>query len=588
MEPSQASAAQTLTPSKRAHVLLRVGVTGHRMLSDPGNLAKKVNEALATMESWFEDTPPSYEILSSLADGADRLVAECIIKRKSAEVPPLLRAILPMRQDVYYGTFLTAEEILKSGAVPPTDFDSVAEFQRFLQNATVLVAPLPKTSLGTDPANIYKLEDHRHYAYRWSGEYVVNHCDLLIAIWNGKAETRVGSSAQIVKYARKNGRSLVWINSATGELRWEISSDDLVAQYYCLAKYRDELSAELPDPLTAEQHYLRLVAEANTANFNEQGFDALLREVLPLQVKASTLATRYQNLYFRVGTLGYLCAAAAVFTAAWLSLLAPKAPPESYFIEALFITGALVSGLLMKNKGWQKKWIDFRYLTERLRATSFLYVANVEFELLPEYPDLRFNWLPEGWVTLLLRKVWNKLPPVDPDGKKFNNPKHVRALTSFLYHAWIHDQQDYYDAASDKNKERNEILEYISLGLLWLTLGIAVAYGFGRFEGFHRDLERLGEWPHMLAVALPAVTGALAGIMIFRHFGRNADRYSSMSHFLSAVETQLLGAAGLDGNENDGVDLPRVQALIREADRAMAHEHEGWRTVFGVRLPGPG
>jgi len=34
--------------------------------------------------------------------------------------------------------------------------------------------------------------------------------------------------------------------------------------------------------------------------------------------------------------------------------------------------------------------------------------------------------------------------------------------------------------------------------------------------------------------------------------------------------------------------LSPLQRLIREADAAMIHEHQGWRAVIGVHLPGPG
>jgi hypothetical protein len=34
--------------------------------------------------------------------------------------------------------------------------------------------------------------------------------------------------------------------------------------------------------------------------------------------------------------------------------------------------------------------------------------------------------------------------------------------------------------------------------------------------------------------------------------------------------------------------LSPLQRLMREADAAMIHEHQGWRAVIGVHLPGPG
>jgi hypothetical protein len=90
------------------------------------------------------------------------------------------------------------------------------------------------------------------------------------------------------------------------------------------------------------------------------------------------------------------------------------------------------------------------------------------------------------------------------------------------------------------------------------------------------------------AVTLPAVAAALAGISVFRHFHRNAERCTNMSDFLKEIGSNMLDAAGLCPSEQQRKpDLTRVLDLVQKADAAMAHEHEGWRVVFGVKLPGP-
>jgi len=55
----------------------------------------------------------------------------------------------------------------------------------------------------------------RAEAYARAGRYVVDHCDVLIALWDGKPEDGPGGTAEIVRYAREKGRELAWIDPGT-------------------------------------------------------------------------------------------------------------------------------------------------------------------------------------------------------------------------------------------------------------------------------------------------------------------------------------------------------------------------------------
>jgi hypothetical protein len=584
---------------------VRLGVTGHRTLENPAMICEKIEEVLADLEQWFEGRNYTVEILTSLADGTDRLVPQCVLAKARKDQDSAsgakpdgpevdLKIVLPIREDVYCKTFLDLAGSDSTERPSTANSPSVKEFHALLAGAkTILTAPMPTDSLGNDPAEVYKNAADRHAAYRWTGNYIVEHCDILLAVSNGKRESRPGSTAQVVEYARRSGRSVVWIHAQTGEIKWLVSGDDLAAQYFFFRQYDEELHKVKVDSTAIDQRYLQLVREAERAGLANDGFSQLRSMVLPRFLQARDLATQYQKYYYFCGSLGYLCAALAVCTAAVLSLAYPKGPRTWYLLEALFIVVTTICGQLLKHRGWQRKWIDYRYLAERLRATCFLYIAGIPFEPAPAYPDTQFDWLPDGWVSLALRKVWSGLPVLKSDEERFRDSSQVRALGAFLFRAWINNQQLYYFEASDQNKTRNERYEGLALVLLALTGLIALIYGAaGLFRAKPEDwlsmLDWLEEGPHIAAVAFPAITSALAGIMIFRHFARNAERYSSMSHFLGEVGVRLLTTIGLSGNEEQIPDLATLRRLVQDADRAMAHEHEGWRTVFGVRLPGPG
>jgi len=66
----------------------RIGVTGHRKLADVAAIEAGVDAALAAIEARFPNEP--LRILSSLAEGADRLVAQRILACSGARLVVVL------------------------------------------------------------------------------------------------------------------------------------------------------------------------------------------------------------------------------------------------------------------------------------------------------------------------------------------------------------------------------------------------------------------------------------------------------------------------------------------------------------------
>lgn len=122
-----------------------------------------------------------FTILSALAEGADRLVAYEILNRPGSK----LQVVLPSGKADYSQDFKTPE--------------SIVEFEALLSRAQcVKEIPPPKS---------------RTEAYAQVGRYVVDHCDVLIALWGGKRAAGQGGTADIVQYARKMRCPLFWIRT---------------------------------------------------------------------------------------------------------------------------------------------------------------------------------------------------------------------------------------------------------------------------------------------------------------------------------------------------------------------------------------
>jgi hypothetical protein len=121
------------------------------------------------------------QVISALAEGADRMVADAGLAHGAALV-----AMLPFSRATYLQDF--PEE------------QSKREFMRLLADATEVV------ELDGDAAS----NDTRNAAYSAVGEAVVARSDLIFALWDGGPPNGPGGTSEIVDYARRHSRPVLW------------------------------------------------------------------------------------------------------------------------------------------------------------------------------------------------------------------------------------------------------------------------------------------------------------------------------------------------------------------------------------------
>lgn len=158
---------------------LRIGVTGHRFLAEIEKLAMAIDAVLIQLAKSSPGRP--FTVISALAEGADRLVVERILRYPAAK----LVVVLP----------LPTAEYLKDFETPA----SRAAFEALLNQAD----------------NVYTLPEFtsREAAYEAGGRYVLEHCDVLIAVWDGQAAQGQAGTGQIVEAARQRGLPLAWVHA---------------------------------------------------------------------------------------------------------------------------------------------------------------------------------------------------------------------------------------------------------------------------------------------------------------------------------------------------------------------------------------
>src|SRR5438128_7457502 len=157
---------------------LSVGVTGHRD-SEPGALPEIETCVRKTFERLEQELACPLLVLSSLAEGADRLVARIAIERRHRLVVPL-----PLPADDYRRDFATPE--------------SNQEFDALLAKAErSFVVERQPPQAGEKP---------RTAAYRSAGMVVARSCHVLLALWDGVDTGKSGGTGAIV-HLKQHGES---------------------------------------------------------------------------------------------------------------------------------------------------------------------------------------------------------------------------------------------------------------------------------------------------------------------------------------------------------------------------------------------
>lgn len=161
---------------------LTVGAVGHRLLpSEQSILRGTVTEILNDLFEQQAFDPGKIRLLVSVAEGADRLFIEAAA---SLGIP--YTCVLPCSAHCF-------EE----------DFESVASIEQFrdqLAGAMDIIQP--------DTEHLDRIG-----GYRWASDYIVEHADVLLAVWNGEPANGPAGTGDSVADAEMRSVPVIWIPS---------------------------------------------------------------------------------------------------------------------------------------------------------------------------------------------------------------------------------------------------------------------------------------------------------------------------------------------------------------------------------------
>jgi hypothetical protein len=548
-------------------------VTGHRELPDQAALCTQVRRVLERIAELFpptDATPVVFTVVSPLAEGADRLVAEEVLKLPGSKRPEL-EAALPLPPDEYRRDFTS----------------SGASFDKLLETAVVVwIAPDVLT---------------REEGYERAGKFVVDRSDVLIALWDGQMARGQGGTAEAVAYAAEQGVPVFWIDTC--------GSHEIHEQPWCddgrPATPRDKAARpfgtrETPVQLERTREAFDQLDEYNRLRVRESSFrqahDGYLRYLVPsyagpalrarLQalaawalpglVRADLLAKRYQRTYNLLSDLLLLLAAFAVTNVAAQVIFLEST--WLIWVEVLLPVSLLLIVLVGRWRRYHARWISYRSLAEAFRSAFFLAAAGVGAAKQESHGGtsggldrLQRSELAEPserWFQRAFSEAWKSRPAAEL------SEADVSELRRFLSETWVEDQISWHRRTRTKYRQRHRQLTYLLYLLFGATLLLASMHLAHVGESEATGAASFSDWNFFLSIALPAFGAAVTGIREQRHYLLHAERYGHLADRLERLARERLDTAS---------DLGELRAVAAEAQRIMLEENLEWSGVVELQ-----
>jgi hypothetical protein len=479
---------------------LAVGFTGHRKLPDETKCREAIRKVLL---EWIEKFPGVLYGVSSAAAGGDLLFAETCLELK---LP--VRIFLPVPREQFSEDF---------------DEASWARAESVFRNALSVEV----TGAGEELAE-------RYYE---CGIETVQQSQLLIALWDGEQSQGLGGTADMVHFAREQGRAVIWIHSATGEVQ-RFHEDAVI-----LTDPELRFLNELPDP-----------AVPLPAGFP---YDLVKAWFAKIDENASRVAPQFR----RMAAIPIFCTAAA-------AVLSGKSAYTGNSVVWLWLgtaLGVMAAGLptVMRLGRRQVAWTRMRTAAEICRSCLALWRTPALYDVVgPEVvPDLA------GVLSSL-----NFLKMSDRAAHMSNLEEFKRDYRS----SRVQDQIEYFSRHADHaaaRARRYRIVTWVSTTIAaglnsWLLLNA---------HGLNHWISESGRPELALTTAIFFQIATVAGsLVVVNDYVRRRDRYRELHRMLLQWDKQLELSA----------TWPIVMRIAATVEKALLAELIEWRShIRNQKMP---
>lgn len=496
---------------------LLVGVTGHRDVAEAHVDAARdlVTQRLQQLTRDYPHTP--IVVLSPLAEGADRIVAEAALALDLELVVPLPVSLEQYRRDF-------------------TALKSLEAFDALLAQAKAnFVVPAPLGPVGDDER------------YAELGSFIARTSDLLIALWDGLPARGAGGTADVVDARIANTEPIDWIivsRNGSANVEERISS-----------------SHHMPEPATWSR-----VDEFN----RDAARDFPTKPRPTLFTIADELAMRFHKEQNRALDCTFALIAAAVFAIEGYELDVSLGPGTGYS-PIIFLIANLVSvaaAFLVvahaRAKRFESKSQDYRALSEALRIQRFWNALDLGSDLGALYE--RKHEVELEWVRKALRSSSRY------DGwrvERHGTEQHWVDRARDARETWVEDQERFFsrankrDEAKVRRSHRASGLLIVAVSILTLAL---IVNEIAPAPNYHLREEAL-----FLISVFAAVSALVHGYADKSAWAYHAREYARMSELYRSASKELNAMLKPDSQEPEA-----ARALFRSLAREALSENADW------------
>jgi hypothetical protein len=200
--------------------------------------------------------------------------------------------------------------------------------------------------------------------------------------------------------------------------------------------------------------------------------DLITAGLIPWYVCAERMAATNQRLFHAAGVLDYTLAALAVVFVA-ITVLFPEYSRYMFGLEflCLSIIVLIVAGT-DRNKPHQK-WIESRFLSERLRSAFYISACGLEISPIEVPPYFGVSHQSDDWMVRAFEEVWNRLPRLPGCANAPCEP-----LREFVLKSWVQQQIDYHKEKSEAHHFTSRCLKGTGLMLFAVAMLAALTHFF--------------------------------------------------------------------------------------------------------------
>jgi hypothetical protein len=545
-----------------------VGVSGHRPnrleRSEPALLAEKIAQVLGVIRLAGErgaktsmgSPAATLRVLSSLAEGADRLVASAALDQGY-----VLQVPLPFPQLDYLADFETES--------------SKEEFRALLKRADAvyeLAAP----------------DGDRAYGYRAAGQIIVDQCDILIVLWDGEPGRGIGGTTEMMERANSLGVPVVRIDAvAPHPISFRKEAEPLDALAACIESLVVPQSSACPALDTYRQEpwpaRLAITSYLFTRVFGESRWRLPRSPILddlhsdlesPILERyfrwTDALADRYGERS-RSAALQIQLLATASVVCGLLSIPFDDHPTVLRVLSSLELTTTLLvilNAFILARRPWHARWLLYRSLAEHLRSLDLL------------APLAR---------SMSIHSATD--PAVDPDsgaafaswylGSVIRHLPLARAVVTpgFLEErrrqlgAAVASQESFQAATAERYEAVEQTLHRFGFVLFLAAVGLSfydVAHAFGL-------ILFTSAWILTCSALLPALGAAFASLATQGEYKRLAGRAHRLNHTL-ALQRETLKYC-------EPITLGSLADIASGTADALTSEVQDWQALVSTRKP---